>query len=172
MRLWTIHPKYLDASGLVALWREGLLAQRVLQGCTRGYRHHPQLIRFRAQRGPLACIATYLREVHAESLRRGYHFDGAKIARARACAPMPETAGQLAAEWAHLKRKLRTRAPARYRELVRIAQPDPHPLFHIVPGDARDWERARSRRAAPTAARRTLARRSSTCPRSTGGSRS
>jgi len=25
MRLWTLHPKYLDARGLVALWREGLL---------------------------------------------------------------------------------------------------------------------------------------------------
>ncbi|WP_368086417.1 pyrimidine dimer DNA glycosylase/endonuclease V [Nitrosomonas sp. Nm34] len=26
MRLWSIHPKYLDAKGLLALWREGLQA--------------------------------------------------------------------------------------------------------------------------------------------------
>lgn len=32
MRLWTLHPKYLDTKGLVALWREALLAQKVLQG--------------------------------------------------------------------------------------------------------------------------------------------
>ena len=47
MRLWTLHPKYLDARGLVALWRESLLAQAVLAGRTRGYRSHPQLERFR-----------------------------------------------------------------------------------------------------------------------------
>ncbi|HEU5178767.1 MAG TPA: pyrimidine dimer DNA glycosylase/endonuclease V, partial [Burkholderiales bacterium] len=32
MRLWSLHPKYLDARGLVALWREALLAQAVLRG--------------------------------------------------------------------------------------------------------------------------------------------
>jgi len=31
MRLWTIHPKYLDRQGLLALWREALLAQKVLR---------------------------------------------------------------------------------------------------------------------------------------------
>jgi carboxyl-terminal processing protease len=29
MRLWSLHPKYLDAQGLVALWREALLAKAV-----------------------------------------------------------------------------------------------------------------------------------------------
>jgi len=38
MRLWTIHPKYLDAKGLVALWRETLLAKHVLEGKTPGYK--------------------------------------------------------------------------------------------------------------------------------------
>ena len=41
MRLWTLHPQYLDPRGLVALWREALLAQKVLLGRTRGYRAHP-----------------------------------------------------------------------------------------------------------------------------------
>jgi hypothetical protein len=39
---------YLDGRGLVALWREALLAQAVLRGRTRGYRH-PQLARFRSR---------------------------------------------------------------------------------------------------------------------------
>ncbi len=34
MRLWTLHPKYLDPRGLVALWREALFAQAVLRGWT------------------------------------------------------------------------------------------------------------------------------------------
>jgi len=49
MRLWSLHPAYLDARGLGALWREGLLAQAVLRGKTRGYRSHPQLERWRAR---------------------------------------------------------------------------------------------------------------------------
>ena len=63
MRLWTLHPKYLDAQGLVALWREGLLARAVLRGMTKGYRHHPQLQRFRAHASPRAAINLYLEGV-------------------------------------------------------------------------------------------------------------
>src|SRR5579862_5032823 len=79
MRLWTLHPKYLDAKGLVALWREALLAQKVLRGKTKGYRHHPQLARFKAHENPVVALAAYLREVHKEAKRRGYAFDGSKI---------------------------------------------------------------------------------------------
>ena len=46
MRLWSLHPKYLDIKGLVACWREGLLARKVLLDQTKGYKNHPQLIRF------------------------------------------------------------------------------------------------------------------------------
>jgi hypothetical protein len=31
MRIWSLHPKYLDSKGLVALWRESLLAKNVLR---------------------------------------------------------------------------------------------------------------------------------------------
>jgi hypothetical protein len=71
IRLWSVHPKYLDARGLVALWREALLAQAVLSGRTRGYRHHPQLHRFRGHSGPRGAIAEDLRGVHAEAMSRG-----------------------------------------------------------------------------------------------------
>lgn len=67
MRLWTLHPKYLDRQGLLALWREGLLAQAVLAGKTKGYRNHPQLIRFKSARDPLAAIGCYLTIVHREA---------------------------------------------------------------------------------------------------------
>ncbi|WP_343214776.1 pyrimidine dimer DNA glycosylase/endonuclease V, partial [Dokdonella sp.] len=40
MRLWSLHPRYLDPQGLVALWREALLAKAVLRGETRGYTQH------------------------------------------------------------------------------------------------------------------------------------
>src|SRR5512142_1986887 len=105
MRIWSLHPKHLDRAGLVALWREALLAQAVLRGRTRGYRHHPQLERFRDCRAPVAAIAAYLRAVHREASRRGYRFDSTRIARARTPMRLTVTRGQLEYEWKHLQRK-------------------------------------------------------------------
>ena len=141
MRLWTLHPRYLDAKGLVACWRESLLAQKVLHGATRGYRNHPQLQRFREAPDPLAAIATFLHGIASEATRRGYAFDLRKIARPSGAPKMRETRGQLDYEWAHLKRKLKVRAPANGRELRAVDRPQAHPLFRIVAGDVRDWEK-------------------------------
>ena len=143
MRLWTLHPKYLDARGLVALWREALLAQKVLRGATRGYRHHPQLRRFTASADPPAALAAYLAGVREESVRRGYRFDASKIGRRRFRGRLKETRGQLLYEWRHLKRKWKLRDPKRLRDLATMKIPAPHPLFKIVPGPVRDWEKVR-----------------------------
>lgn len=141
MRLWTVHPRYLDARGLVALWREGLLAQKVLRGGTRGYTRHPQLTRFRAAPDPPAAIAAYLAVVLEEATRRGYTFDAGKIAPPRVPLLIDETDGQLLYEWDHLLRKLERRDPDRHAASLAITAPDPHPLFRVVPGGVRDWER-------------------------------
>ena len=141
MRLWTLHPRYLDAKGLVAAWREALLAQAVLAGATRGYRHHPQLARFRARRDPSAAIAAFLAGIAAEAGRRGYDFDAAKIGRRRLRGRIPETRGQLRHEWRHLQAKLRARAPDWARRWRGVATPEPHPLFRIVAGPVREWEK-------------------------------
>jgi hypothetical protein len=143
MRLWTLHPKYLDARGLVALWRESLLAQKVLGGATRGYKHHPQLLRFAGRINPTATLAAYLKAVHDEAGRRGYSFDATKIGARRTRGKMKETRGQLLYEWRHLKRKLKRRDPGRYRDLAPTKIPLPHPLFKIVSGPVRDWEKER-----------------------------
>jgi hypothetical protein len=143
MRLWTLHPRYLDARGLVALWREALLAQAVLSGQTRGYTRHPQLIRFRESSSPAAAIASYLIAVHAEAARRGYCFDAAKIALAGCAepvAPITATRGQLSYEWAHLRTKLCNRAPAWLAGIGPRRRPVTHPLFRIVPGPVAAWE--------------------------------
>jgi hypothetical protein len=141
MRLWTLHPKYLDARGLVALWREALLAQKVLRGATRGYKHHPQLRRFSESAHPPAALAAYLAAVQAEAMRRGYKFDASKIGTRRSREKMKETRGQLLYEWRHLKRKLKTRDAKKYRDFLPVKIPAPHPLFRIVPGRVRDWEK-------------------------------
>lgn len=144
MRLWTLHPKYLDRRGLVALWREALLAQKVLQGGTRGYTQHPQLLRFRACPAPAAALAAYLAAVEEEALRRGYRFDASKIGAVRYQGVLEESHGQLAYEWDHLRRKLTLRDPQWLAGLADIAEPAPHPLFRIVVGEVREWEKVRS----------------------------
>ena len=141
MRLWTLHPQYLDAQGLVALWREALLAQKVLLGQTRGYRNHPQLARFRELHDPVAGIASYLAGVHAEALRRSYRFDAGKIVSPRWPGQIEATAGQLAYEWTHLCRKLAVRDPARLAEFSDVQMPEVHPLFRIVEGGIAPWEK-------------------------------
>lgn len=141
MRLWTLHPQYLDAKGLVALWREALLAQKVLQGLTRGYKHHPQLQRFQALDNPVAGVATYLVAVWEEAQRRGYTFDDTKIAPVRCERRIEETKGQAAYEWQHLMAKLKRRDPARHQLHQRVKRPLLHPLFCLIPGTVRAWER-------------------------------
>lgn len=141
MRLWTLHPKYLDPSGLVALWREALLARAVLRGETRGYRSHPQLTRFRRHPQPISGLNSYLAVLYDEALQRGYCFDRRKLGRSRSRRRIPETTGQLAFEWAHLLKKLQQRQPARFEELRVVTRPAAHPLFLIVPGPVRAWER-------------------------------
>lgn len=141
MRLWSLHPKYLDARGLVALWREALLAQAVLRGKTNGYRHHPQLVRFRAQPSPLGAIGDYLRGVYTEARRRGYTFEAQKITPARNSGILTVTRGQLMYEWSHLLVKLAIRDPELYERLSHVNRPQVHPSFRIIPGGVESWEK-------------------------------
>lgn len=142
MRLWSLHPRFLDRQGLVACWREALLAQAVLAGATRGYRHHPQLVRFRESDDPVAAVGAYLAGVAAEAAARGYRFDTARIRGRPDPAPaLAVTVGQLECEWRLLGAKLAARSPdvaARWR----AAAPAAHPLFAVRPGPVAAWERA------------------------------
>ena len=140
MRLWSLHPQYLDAKGLVALWREALLAQKVLLGATRGYRHHPQLARFQCQRQPMAAIAAYLREVWREAVRRGYHFDQSKIVARSARKKITVNYGQLEYELGHLKAKLKLRDAPAYARIRQLKLAQAHPLFEPIPGAREEWE--------------------------------
>lgn len=136
MRLWSLHPRYLDAKGLVALWREGLLAQQVLRGKTRGYRAHPQLERFRQHPQPVAAIAAYLKAVANEA-------DSRRIARTRSVRRITVTDGQLRYELRHLRAKLRQRDPRRLRALPGRTDIEPHTSFRVIDGAVETWERRR-----------------------------
>jgi hypothetical protein len=141
MRLWSVSPEYLDPMGLVALWREGLLAQKVLLGQTRGYKSHPQLDRFRASPDPVSMIGCYLTEIAKEADRRGYRFDVSRIVKPCSYPKMRVQQGQIDYEWDHLLAKLKLRSPTLHAINITIVAPKSHPLFEIVPGGVEVWER-------------------------------
>jgi hypothetical protein len=142
VRLWSLHPRYLDAQGLVALWREALLARAVLRGETRGYRRHPQIERFRSHAFPRSAINAYLEEIHAEANRRGYAFDRSKIGPVRRVRTIPVTGGQLAYEWRHLMQKLARRNRPLHCRWVGTTRVKCHPSFRRIQGKIEPWERA------------------------------
>ena len=141
MRLWSLHPMYLDSSGLTACWREALLARAVLSGAVRGYAAHPQLRRFRDTVDPVAAVNAYLLGVFDEASGRGYRFDRSKLAPVAGKIRIPVAEGQLAYEFAHLKNKLERRSPQRYAMLAGEERVQPHPIFDVVPGGVADWEK-------------------------------
>jgi hypothetical protein len=109
MRLWSLHPRLLDAKGLIACWREGLLAQAVLLGFTKGYINHSQLIRFKETEDPLGYLGSYLLTVCNEALKRNYNFDSGKITKVNFFSHIPVTNKQIEFEFNHLQKKLITR---------------------------------------------------------------
>lgn len=149
MRLWSLDPKYLDTQGLLALWREGLLAQKVLRGKTVGYKNHPQLERFKKHSRPMEAIAAYLLIVWKEAQKRGYCFDKGKIGTRKSGRKIPVTNGQLHYEWKWLCAKLKQRSLPKYREIVPLKKIRQNPFLRVVPGPVEKWERITRRTAPP-----------------------
>lgn len=141
MRLWSIHPKYLDVKGFCGLWREGIIARNALLGIKEGYRNHPQLDRFKRQSNPVIFIDTYLLYVYKDSIRRKYNFNRDLFGYEFTDSKIPVTDGQLKYEIKHLLRKLKVRDIKRYEKLVNLDIIDVNPVFDVVSGDIEEWER-------------------------------
>jgi hypothetical protein len=141
MRLWSLHPQHLDYKGLIALWREGLLARAVLKGETRGYKNHPQLLRFSEQPDPLAALDSYLLHVYQEARNRHYSFQKDLIGDKFIDYQLNVTKGQLIYETNHLKAKLIHRDPQKYEEIRQVHMLLPHPIFWIINGEVESWEK-------------------------------
>lgn len=161
MRVWSLAPQLLDRQGLVACWRETLLAQAVLTGNTAGYKNHPQLLRFKRTSAPADYIGSYLHGIADDADRRSYRFDRSRVqlgleesAALRAnSSKIAVTSGQIQFECHHLLSKLEVRNPelapaveslieARVWEDPQEALDIVHPLFVVVPGGIEEWEKA------------------------------
>lgn len=144
MRIWSIHPKYLDTKSLVALWRETLLAKNVLQGKTKGYKNHPQLERFKALDTPVDAINAYLQAVWEEADNRGYKFNKSKFEKPIKDIKIEVTMGQIYFEKQHLLSKLKLRDTARYTQLKDKKKLETHPIFNLIEGEVEKWEKIHS----------------------------
>lgn len=141
MRLWSIHPRYLDNIGIVACWREALLAKHVLLNLTKGYKNHPQLIRFKESSSEIDYINYYLNEIYLESKNRNYHFNFKKIGEFKKNLKKLEiTNKQIEYEFKHLIKKLKIRSYKKYKELKKIDIIESNNLFKIIPGEIESWE--------------------------------
>jgi hypothetical protein len=141
MRIWSLHPRYLDTKGLVALWREALLARHVLEGKTKGYTMHPQLTRFRKADNPVQAINQYLSEVYLEAEKRAFQFDRNKIDWRFRSIKLDVTQGQLEFEREHLLKKLKIRDLSRFQQISGENKFETHPIFNVVEGDVEEWEK-------------------------------
>lgn len=144
MRLWSLNPKYLDRQGLLAAWRESLLAKKVLAGKTKGYKNHPQLIRFRESKKALEYIDAYIFGLYLESVNRSYTFDKKKIRNLKILdKKIKVNSGQVIYEFDHLLRKLKVRDKEKYKQLKKIKRPQVHFLFKVVSGKMEKWEKVK-----------------------------
>jgi len=141
MRLWSIHPQYLDKKGIIALWREALLAKKVLSGKTKGYKNHPQLVRFKETKNSLKSINYYLAEIYQEAKKRKYNFSKDKIGSGTTKEKLSITSGQIEYEIKHLLIKLKKRDYEKYLEVKKIKKIKAHPLFMIRKGKIASWEK-------------------------------
>ena len=140
MRIWSLHPKYLDSKGLVALWRETLLAKHVLEGKTKAYKNHPQLNRFKALKSPIDGINHYLSFIFFEAVRRGYNFDKHKINWSYNDQYLTVTSGQITFEAKHLLKKLAKRDIKAHEKYCNISSFEAHEIFTVIEGKIEDWE--------------------------------
>lgn len=141
MRIWSLHPQYLDPQGLVALWREGLLAKKVLENKTVGYRNHLQLERFKDEKSGPSLLNLYLHQVCDEADRRGYKFNRSKLyARKESTKKIAVTDGQISYEWQHLSKKLFKRSRKVYLKNKITKEIELNPIFKVYDGPVEPWE--------------------------------
>jgi len=141
MRLWSLSFKYLDRMGLLAVWREALLAKKVLEDKTIGYKNHPQLIRFKNTDNPVKYINAYLEDIYKEAQERGYNFSKEKFSEGKIEKQIPVNSKQVEYEFTHLKYKLEKRDPEKFKDVSNITEIEVSNIFKIIEGNIEEWEK-------------------------------
>jgi len=140
MRLWSLHPKYLDRAWLLACWREWLLAKKVLEWNTIWYKNHPQLNRFKNFSNPILAINAFLTQIYIESKNRWYVFWSNKIEYVELIWIIEVTDWQLNYEKEHLFKKLSLRDINKANLIKDLERVTSNPIFRIINWNIESWE--------------------------------
>ena len=152
MRLWSIHPKYLDSKRLTAQWREALLCRKVLEGKTKGYKSHPQFLRAKNHSQPFYFINYFLYTIWQEATNRGYNYDKSKLimelSEKYQCPfeSIEVTTGQLEYEYHHMQLKageFSSQYVINEEAFMNEGFIEPNPCFVSIPGDIQSFEKVK-----------------------------
>lgn len=141
MRLWSLHPKYLDTKWLLACWREWLLARNVLLWITKWYKNHPQLDRFKASIDPIKSIDAFLTQIYLEANNRWYSFDYKKLGLVNDEGIINVNEWQVIFEFKHLLNKLQKRDKNNFIKYSKIKNIEVNPIFNIIEWNIEKWEK-------------------------------
>jgi hypothetical protein len=116
-------------------------------GKTKGWKNHPQLIRFKNHNAPIHAIGFYLFIIYNEGCKRGYSYNKSKMFKIVEKVSMINISKeQLAYEFEILKNRVRGRDHTKFLELLEFGKkesyPKPHPLFHVIDGKVALWEKS------------------------------
>lgn len=132
MRLWSIHPKYLDKHALIALWREGLLAQKALSGKGLVDEANVQLVRFKKSANPVRAIGSYLSFVASEGAKQGCKLNHERILQPNFEAKFMTTdVAQMELEVEQLKARMKTRNKDKFKLLTDVHKFEANPVFTL-----------------------------------------
>ncbi|OQB09054.1 MAG: hypothetical protein BWY21_00959 [Parcubacteria group bacterium ADurb.Bin216] len=152
MRLWSIHPVYLDDIGLSRCYYEGIGGLKTMLGMQR----HPQLNRFKQSKDPVNNLKYYLIHVYTESVFREKdykHFELLEDLCLKSYKPdyIPVSNKQLEFEIRWLVGKMSTERCYNSHQKIERLMYDyqnknisslTHHLFNVVDGEIEDWERS------------------------------
>jgi hypothetical protein len=141
MRIWSIHPKYLDSKELLNLWNETIQAKNEFLTKFSGHFSNKQLERFLDLKNPLEAINSYMSSIYREAVKRDFSVDDSFMDwDFDDSIQIPVTAGQISHEISKLKSRLRERDEKKLQKLNGRTFLELHPIFYSVPGTIEEWE--------------------------------
>ena len=139
-RIWSLHPKYLDGIEIFFLWRNCIMAKKILDGTEKVNRKFPHLARFESSSNPIGAINIYLSEVYKIASTHGKNFKLDKFDDSFKDISLNVTKGQMEYEVELFKKKLRNRSSDTNALIFKIKIIEPNPLFKVVEGNKEAWD--------------------------------
>ncbi len=137
MKLWSLHPRHMDHTRLLALWRTALAARDIIEGRASDYRVDRSIYRFMGRLDSDRAINTYIYYIWLEAKGRGYRFAREEALKKELIdteIKIPVTSGQLLFEAWKLLTKISQTNPDWISRLAIEKCFEANPVFRVVEG--------------------------------------